>query len=127
MTSPWEGPAEAVGGEEGRELAAILAQAAGILRQADPREIGDAHDERVREIWADIPQELGTHEAWQLARPFLRSAQLEADRALHGEGEPDRTPGAPHPDPVMAAKGWHVGPDTFYTCRQPEAELEAGG
>jgi hypothetical protein len=45
--------------------------------------------------------------------------------------EPDRTPGAPHPDPFLASRGWHVGERGIYIRRaqpepQPERDLEAG-
>jgi hypothetical protein len=47
--------------------------------------------------------------------------------------EPDRTPGAPHPDPFLAERGWHVNERGIYTRRAelepqepPERELEAG-
>lgn len=47
--------------------------------------------------------------------------------------EPDRTPGAPHPDPFLAARGWLVNEHGIYTRRSqpephppPEHELEAG-
>jgi hypothetical protein len=47
--------------------------------------------------------------------------------------EPDRTPGAPHPDPFLASRGWHVNKHGVYVRhaeQEPEAsrdrELEAG-
>jgi hypothetical protein len=47
--------------------------------------------------------------------------------------EPDRTPGAPHPDPFLASRGWHVNEHGIYIRLaelQPQAllegELEAG-
>jgi hypothetical protein len=47
--------------------------------------------------------------------------------------EPDRTPGAPHPDPFLAGRGWQVNSRGIYTRRAepepqmpPERELEAG-
>jgi hypothetical protein len=46
--------------------------------------------------------------------------------------EPDRTPGAPHPDPFLANRGWHVNEYGIYSRRAepepqvPEHELEAG-
>ena len=38
--------------------------------------------------------------------------------------EPSLTPGAPHPDPTLAAKGWHVCDHGIYT-RHPDGQLEA--
>jgi len=47
--------------------------------------------------------------------------------------EPDRTPGAPHPDAFLASRGWHANEHGIYTRRAqpepqapPERELEAG-
>jgi hypothetical protein len=46
--------------------------------------------------------------------------------------EPDRTPGVLHPDPFLAARGWHVNEHGIYTRHaQPEPQapardLEAG-
>jgi hypothetical protein len=45
--------------------------------------------------------------------------------------EPDRTPGAPHPDPFLASRGWHVNKHGIYTRTaepepQPPRDLEAG-
>jgi hypothetical protein len=47
--------------------------------------------------------------------------------------EPDRTPGAAHPDPFLASRGWHVNKHGIYTRRAepepqtpPEREPEAG-
>jgi hypothetical protein len=47
--------------------------------------------------------------------------------------EPDRTPGSPHPDPLLADRGWHVNQHGIYSRKpepqaapRPEKELEAG-
>lgn len=43
--------------------------------------------------------------------------------------EPDRTPGALHPDPFLASRGWHMNEHGIYTRQpepQPQKELEAG-
>jgi hypothetical protein len=46
---------------------------------------------------------------------------------------PDRTPGASHPDPFLASRGWHVNQQGIYSRQpeshaapRPEKELEAG-
>jgi hypothetical protein len=37
-------------------------------------------------------------------------------------------PGTPHPDPILAAKGWHASPHGIWVRGpQPEADREAGG
>ena len=47
--------------------------------------------------------------------------------------EPDRTPGALHPEPFLASRGWHVNQHGIYirqpephAAARPEKELEAG-
>ena len=47
--------------------------------------------------------------------------------------EPDRTPGAPHPDSSLASRGWHANEHGIYIRRAapepqapPEREPEAG-
>jgi hypothetical protein len=47
--------------------------------------------------------------------------------------EPDRIPGAPHADPFLASRGWHMNEHGIYTRKaepqvppRPEKELEAG-
>jgi hypothetical protein len=44
--------------------------------------------------------------------------QLAADR--------DMTPGTPHPDPVLAAKGWQASDHGTYVRRPRETQREAG-
>ena len=38
----------------------------------------------------------------------------------------DMAPGAPHPNPVLAAKGWQASDHGTYVRRQAEQEREAG-
>jgi len=38
--------------------------------------------------------------------------------------EPDRTPGAPHPDPFLAERGWRTCEHGIYVRRQAQAEAE---
>jgi hypothetical protein len=53
------------------------------------------------------------------------TAQADADMPTQKElDEPGLTPGAPHPDPTLAAKGWHVCGHGIYT-RHPDGPLEA--
>ena len=39
----------------------------------------------------------------------------------------DMTPGAPHPDPGLAAKGWQASGHGTYMRRPPQAQAEAAG
>jgi hypothetical protein len=76
-----------------------------------------------------------TPEAQAYTRAFSDTAatQVRELRERDPLPEPDRTPGAPHPDPVLAKRGWHVNQHGIYTRRAepephaaPERELEAG-
>jgi hypothetical protein len=64
------------------------------------------------------------------SRFFIPSKDDEIQAADTGErdlGEPDEpgpTPGAPHPDPALAVKGWRVCDHGIYT-RHPDGHLEA--
>jgi hypothetical protein len=74
-------------------------------------------------------------ESQAYARAFSAAAPAREPREQALRPEPDRTPGAPHPDPFLASRGWHVNEHGLYTRRprpdpQPQArpghELEAG-
>ncbi len=76
-----------------------------------------------------------TPEGQAYARAFSDSAAayVRELRKRDPLPEPDRTPGAPHPDPVLARRGWHVNEHGIYTRHAepepqapPERELEAG-
>ena len=73
-------------------------------------------------------------ESQAYAGPFTAAAAREL-RERAPRPAPDRTPGAPHPDPVLASRGWHVNEHGIYTRRaepgpqpqmRPGYELEAG-
>lgn len=91
------------------------------------QQAGARYDERVREIWADIPQELETRKAWAIARPGMAEARRQAEAEL--AAAEDRAPGTPHPDPRLASRGWHVVRTGIYVRRQAvehaEPEVEA--
>jgi hypothetical protein len=62
------------------------------------------------------------------------AARVRELRQRDSLAEPDRTPGAPHPDPFLAGRGWQVNEHGIYTRRaqaEPQAaarrEPEAGG
>jgi hypothetical protein len=78
-----------------------------------------------------------TPEGQACVRAFSDSAAAEVRELREREPlpEPDRTPGAAHPDPFLAARGWHVSQHGLYTRRPtpqpqpahgPDKELEAG-
>ena len=53
----------------------------------------------------------------------IRAADT-GERDLGEPDEPGPTPGAPHPDPALAVKGWRVCDHGIYT-RHPDGHLEA--
>jgi hypothetical protein len=76
-----------------------------------------------------------TPEGQAYARAFSDTAApgLKKLREQDPLPEPDRTPGAPHPDPFLASRGWHMNEHGIYTHKpepqgppHPQKELEAG-
>jgi hypothetical protein len=76
-----------------------------------------------------------TPEGQAYARAFSDTAAASVRELREGDPlpEPDRTPGAPHPDPFLASRGWHMNEHGIYTRKleplvppQPQEELEAG-
>jgi hypothetical protein len=59
-------------------------------------------------------------------RPVAEAADTAATYVhdLKELDEPGLTPGAPHPDPALAANGWHVCDHGIYT-RHRDGQLEA--
>jgi hypothetical protein len=83
------------------------------------------------EITSRLPNDTVTPEGQAYARAFSETAaaNLRELRERDPLPEPDRTPGAPHPDPFLANRGWHTNEHGIYTRKpepQPEKELEAG-
>jgi hypothetical protein len=72
---------------------------------------------------ADLLSEARTPEGQAFAREYDWAAQTLV-RDLKELDEPGLTPGAPHPDPYLAAKGWHVCGHGIYT-RHPDGPLQA--
>jgi hypothetical protein len=106
-----------------------------ITQQADagttPQCAGDSQDA----IADQLLNNASTPEGQAYARAFsgTAAAHVKELRERDPLPEPDRTPGAPHPDPFLADRGWHVNEHGIYTRRpepQPtprvEKDLEAG-
>ena len=77
-----------------------------------------------------VQADIAAHLLSEAHTPQGRASAREYDRAAETPGrdleEPDwpgLTPGAPHPDPALAAKGWHVCDHGIYT-RHPDGQLE---
>jgi hypothetical protein len=96
-----------------------------------PQHAGDSQDVSADRLLNDA----STPEGQACAGAFSENAAAYV-KELRERGplpEPDRTPGAPHPDPFLADRGWHVNDHGVYTRRpepqaapQLEKDLEAG-
>jgi hypothetical protein len=87
------------------------------------------------EIADPLLNDASTPEGHAYARAFsdTAAAHVKQLRECDPLPEPDRTPGTPHPDPVLANRGWHVNEHGIYTRRpkpqaapRPDKDLEAG-
>jgi hypothetical protein len=106
-----------------------------IARQADadttPQRGRDSQDE----ITARLLDDASTPESQAYARALSDTAATHVKEVRERDPlpEPDRTPGAPHPDPFLASRGWHVNEHSTYSRKpepqaalRPEKDLEAG-
>jgi hypothetical protein len=93
--------------------------------------VGDSQDEVA--TW--LLDGASTPEGQAYARAISETAATYARELRERDPlpEPDRTPGAPHPDPFLADRDWHVNEHGIYTRKpepraapQTEKELEAG-
>jgi hypothetical protein len=75
------------------------------------------------DIAAHLLSEAHTPEGQAFAREYDWAAETLV-RELEELDEPGLIPGAPHPDPALAAKGWHVCSHGIYT-RHPDGQLQA--
>lgn len=106
-----------------------------ITQRADtgvtPERAGDSQDAVADRLLNDASTPEG--QAYAKAFSDTAAACVKELRQRDPLPEPDRTPGAPHPDPFLARCGWHVNEHGIYTRRaEPEPqtprerELEAG-
>jgi hypothetical protein len=118
---------------------------------ADARELGaeTPADSPTRRADAGISPEVAGHSQDEIAARLLdgpstaeghagafsdiAATRVKELRQRDPLPEPDRTPGAPHPDPFLAGRGWHANERGIYTRRarpEPQAppgrDLEAG-
>jgi len=106
-----------------------------ITQQADagmtPQRAGDSEDALADRLLNDA----STPEGQAYARAFsdTATARVKELRERDPLPAPDHTKGAPHPDPFLADRGWHVNEHGIYTRRpqpqaapQPDKDLEAG-
>jgi hypothetical protein len=129
---------------ERAESEAILAAAhkAGAEQSADPvieqADAGMTRESpgRSQQAIADrLLNDASTPEGQAYAKTFsdTAAAHVKELRERDPLPEPDRTPGAPHPDPFLANRGWHINDHGIYTRHAepgpealPEREPEAG-
>jgi len=114
----------------GAETAAGL-----IIQQADagmtPERVADSQ----HEVATWLLNDASTPEGQAYARAFSETAATYVRELRERDPlpEPDRTPGAAHPDPFLASRGWHANWHGIYSRKPepqaaplPEKELEAG-
>jgi len=106
-----------------------------IIEQADadmaPERAGSSQDEVADRLLDDSITPEG--QAYTRAFSDTAAANVRELRERDPLPEPDRTLGAPHPDPFLASRGWHTNEHGIYTRKsepqvppRPEKELEAG-
>jgi hypothetical protein len=102
-----------------------------IIEQGDaaitPERAGRGQDEITNRLLNDPI----TPEGQAYARAFsdTAAADLRELREQDPLPQPDRSPGAPHLDPFLASRGWHMNEHGIYARQpepQPQKELEAG-
>ena len=109
--------------QAGPETADLIGQHAGA--GITPGRAGPSQNE----IAARLLSDPATPEGQAYARAFSETAAdyVRELRERDPLPEPDRTPGAPHPDPFLASRGWHVNEHGLYARRaEPGKDLEAG-
>jgi hypothetical protein len=82
------------------------------------------HDDTAAWLWSEAK----TPEAERFAAAYASTADtLVAELREAEQPALDRSPGAPHPDPVLAARGWQACPhgDGVYIRHQAAAEAVA--
>jgi hypothetical protein len=94
-----------------------------------PERAGDSPNELTAHLLCDAATSQG--QAYAGAFSDAAATYLKELRERHPLPE-DRMPGAPHPDPFLAKRGWQVNKHGIYTRRAepepepPERDLEAG-
>lgn len=141
MRRPGE-PVEEFAERAGSEAWLAGMRKAGLEPHDDPviqQAAADTPPERTGESQYEVTtrplDDARTPEAQAYTRAFSDTAASYVRKVRERDPlpEPERTPGAPHPDPALAKRGWHVNQHGIYTRRAepepqpaPERELEAG-
>jgi hypothetical protein len=97
-----------------------------ITRQAGAGMAADRIDEHHHDLAASLFSSATTADGLAFAEEYDRTAEtLVSELRQLERPEPDRSPGAPHPDPQLAAKGWQAcehGHGVFVRARDREAD-----
>ena len=104
--------AHAPGPHEGNS---IMSPGNGLWPNGEPQSMRNAWDTQ-----QDISAAFG-----DAAAAYLREMYDERQREQLAAAR-DMTPGAPHPNPALAAKGWQASNHGTYVRRPPQMEREAG-
>jgi hypothetical protein len=122
----WLADAREISAETATDLI-IRQDGAGMM----PEHAEDGQDEIATRLLTDP----STPEAQAYAKAFSDTAATHVRELRKRDPlpEPDRTPGAPHPDPFLVGRGWRVGEHGIYSrtpdpqlSPRPEKDLEAG-
>ncbi len=116
MSTDGQDPARA-GSETARQI---------ITAQAEAGMGADRIAEHHQEVAAALLCGADTEEGQAFAREYDDTGEaLLADlREMERGPDPDRTPGAPHPDARLAERGWRACDHGIYVRRQAQAEAE---
>jgi hypothetical protein len=116
---------------DARQADAETATVGPITQQADagimPEQAGNSQHEAAARLLNDPSTPQG-----QACATAFSDAAAARTRELRGRDplpEPDRTPGAPHPDPFLAGRGWRVNEHGLYTRRaepDPQPQMRPG-
>jgi hypothetical protein len=94
-----------------------------IRAQADAGMTPEAIDRRQEGIAASLLSEADTADGHAFAREYADTVNTYVHDLKELDG-PGPTPGTPHPDATLAAKGWHACDHGIYT-RHPDGQLQA--
>jgi hypothetical protein len=106
-----------------------------VIQSAGAGAAPDGPEDSQNELTARLINDAGTPEGRAYARAFSGTAATYVRELRERDPlpEPDRVPGALHPDPFLAGRGWQVNEHGIYTRRAqpepqapPEREPEAG-
>lgn len=114
---------------DARQAGTETTTADAVAGQAVPATMPEHAEDIQEETTARLLNDPATPEGQAYARALsgTAAARVRQLRACDPLPEPDRTPGATHPDPYLATRGWHVNEHGIYSRRpEPQAASRAG-